>query len=112
VVIINLLNKKKSVKNIYPSLFEVYQLGDRVKRTYTNKDGKVEKYSGIILSINTNSLEIYWDTINGRYEPDEIDNIFDNCKLHDVFYGNEKYSQLKKEKYILYDIFKILYIDI
>ena len=106
-VVINLLNKKKVEKNKYPSLFELYQLGDRVKRTHINEEGNDEVYSGIILAIKNDSLEIFWDTINGKYKPEEINNMFDNCKTYDIYDGTEKYSPIKKDKFKLFNVFKI-----
>jgi hypothetical protein len=106
-VIIKLIHKKIENEK-YPSLCDIFQLGDRVKRTQTNNKGIEKEYSGIIMEINDDSLEIYWDKINGIYDPKKIDCIFDNCQMNDIFNGNENFTPIKKEKYILINIIKNL----
>lgn len=87
------------------SLFEKYELGDRVKRTYIDKDGNIEYYSGIIMTINNDNIDIFWDTINGKYQPQKIENIFNNCTMNEILNGNENFSSIKKERYIFKNIF-------
>jgi hypothetical protein len=99
----NIKNKLKIKK--YPSLFDVFQLGDRVKITYSDKNGNLDDYSGIIMGINNDSIDIFWDTLNGKYQPQKIENIFDKLKLNDIFNGNKNYSPIKKERYIFKNIF-------
>jgi hypothetical protein len=80
----------------FPSLFDAFDLGDRVKRTYKDKNGNKKEYKGIILAINKSGIEVYWDTKNGRYNPGEIDIGFTYCEIKDIFNGNDKYSPIKK----------------
>jgi hypothetical protein len=88
---------KKKIKD-YPSLYEVFELGDRVKRIYKDKNGKNKEYKGIVLAIDKNSIEIYWDSIDGKYRPDDMDIAFSNCQQKEVFSGTEKYSSIEKDK--------------
>ncbi len=53
----------------HPSLYDAFQLGDRVTRIYQNEDGKKTKFKGIVLKIAKNSIEVYWDTKDGKYIP-------------------------------------------
>lgn len=102
------INVRKKLENkIYPSLFEVFQLGDRVKRTFSDNDGNSDEYSGIIMAIYNDSIDIFWDTLNGKYQPQKIKKILDNCNLNDIISGNESYSPIKKERYIFKNIFKL-----
>jgi len=88
---------KKKVNN-YPSLYEIFELGDRVKRIYKDKNGKNKEYKGIVLAIDNNSIEIYWDTIDGKYRPEDMDIAFSNCQIKEIFSGTEKYSSIEKDK--------------
>jgi hypothetical protein len=105
VTLIKKINIKKIQNKEGHSLFEIYELGDRVKRTYIDKDGNIEYYSGIIMTINNDSIDIFWDTINGKYQPQKIENIFNNCTMNDILNGNENFSSIKKERYIFKNIF-------
>jgi hypothetical protein len=82
----------------YPSLYETFVLGDRVKRIYKSGDGKYIEYKGIILAINKNSLEIYWDTVDGKYRTENIDLDFTNCQVDEIFKGSSVYSPILKDK--------------
>lgn len=82
----------------YPSLYETFDLGNRVKRIYKSKDGKYIEYKGIILAISKNSLEIYWDTVDGKYKPENINLDFTNCQVDEIFKGNKVYSPILKDK--------------
>jgi hypothetical protein len=104
---INYKNRLENKK--HPSLFEVFKLGDRVKITYFKNNGNLEDYSGLIMSIYNDSIDIFWDKLNGKYQPQKIENMFTNCKLKDIFYGNKNYSPIKKEKYTFKDIIKRVY---
>ena len=88
---------KKKIKD-YPSLYDAFELGDRVKRIYKDKNGKNREYKGIVLAIDKNSIEIYWDSIDGKYRPDDMDIAFSNCQQKEVFSGTEKYSSIEKDK--------------
>jgi len=90
------INKKKNEKN-YPSLYDTFELGDRVKRFYKNKNGNNKEYKGIILAINENEIEIYWDTKEGKYRPKDMQIAFSNCRIIEIFQGNENYSPIKKD---------------
>ena len=91
--------KEKGKKKEYPSLYDAFKLGQRVMRTYEDKYGKKVMYEGIVLAIDKNGLEIYWDTLNGQYKPKEIDTSFTHCDEEEVFCGREKYGPIKKDKY-------------
>ena len=81
----------------YPSLYDVFKLGDRVKRRYKDENGKSKEYMGIILAIDNENIEVYWDTLNGKYRPDNMDVTFTNCSVNDIFKGNKHYSPINKE---------------
>ena len=87
---------KEKIKR-YPSLYDAFKLGDRVKRRYKDENGKSKEYMGIILAIDKENIEIYWDTLNGEYRPDNMDVTFTNCSVKDIFNGNKHYSSIKKE---------------
>jgi hypothetical protein len=88
---------KKSKSNNYPSLYDAFKLGDRVKRIYIDKDGNNKAYKGIILAIDEKSIEIYWDTKNGKYRPKDMDLAFTNCNVDEIFKGTNEYSPIKKD---------------
>ena len=90
--------EKRKDKN-YPSVYEVFELGDRVKRTYKDKNGKNKEYKGIVLSIDDKGIEIYWDTRDGKYRPNDMDVAFTNCPVNEIFQGNEKYTPIEKDKH-------------
>ncbi len=80
------------------SLYDVFKLGDRVKRRYKNKSGKSREYEGIVLAIDKDNVEIYWDTIDGKYMPNEMNINFTNCSKYDIFKGSKNYTPIEKEK--------------
>lgn len=82
--------------NNYPSLYEFFELGDRVKRIYYAKNGQNKIYKGIILAIDENGVEIYWDTKNGKYRPEDMDIAFTKCPIAEIFEGTNEYSPIKK----------------
>ena len=90
--------KKYGEKEKYPPLYDVFELGDRVKRCYKDKNGKNKEYRGIVLAIDDHCMEIYWDTENGKYRPKDMDIAFTNCTVKEVFGGNKKYTPIEKEK--------------
>jgi hypothetical protein len=90
--------RNKSKTKNYPSLYDMFELGDRVKRFYIDKNGKNKEYKGIVLAIDTKSIEIYWDTIDGKYRPQEMDIAFSNCQIEEIFSGTDKYSSIEKDK--------------
>ena len=81
----------------YPSLYDAFDLGDRVKRIYKDKNGKNKEYKGIVLAIDNNGIEIYWDTRDGKYRPEDIEIAFTNCSINEIFQGNEKYTPIEKD---------------
>lgn len=83
----------------HPSLYDAFKLGQRVMRTYENKCGKKLKYKGIVLAIDKNGIEIYWDILDGKYKPVNMSVDFTYCSPKEIFEGNEKYSPIKKELY-------------
>jgi hypothetical protein len=87
---------KKKNKN-YPSLYDIFELGDRVKRVCKEKNGKIKEYKGIVLAIDNNSIEIYWDSIDGKYRPQGMDMAFSNCQIDEIFSGTDKYSSIEKD---------------
>ena len=60
------------------------------------ENGEKKTYKGIILSIDKNGIEIYWDTKNGKYRPSDMDIAFSHCKLEEIFNGNKYYSPIEK----------------
>ncbi len=90
--------QKKGKEKEYPSLYDAFELGDRVKRIYLNSNGKNLEYEGIVLAIDDKSIEVYWDTRNGKYRPSDMDVAFTNCPLNEIFSGNEEYTPIKRGK--------------
>jgi len=90
-------NEMESKGKNYPSLYDAFELGDRVKRTIKDKKGRNTEYRGIVLAIDDNGIEIYWDTRDGKYRPNDMDVAFTNCPLAEIFKGNDKYSPIEKE---------------
>jgi hypothetical protein len=91
-----MVKKGKESGEKYPSLYDAFELGDRVKRIYKDKNGKNTEYKGIILAIEDNEIEIYWDTQDGKYRPDNMNLAFTTCKLCEIFEGSNDYSPIKK----------------
>lgn len=91
--------KGKKVTYKHPSLYDAFNLGDRVKRIYREKNGKSREYKGIILAIDEESIEIYWDTRDGKYRPKDMDVAFTTCPINEIFKGNEHYTPIEKDKY-------------
>jgi hypothetical protein len=89
--------KEKEKLEEYPPLYEAFNLGDRVKRIYKDKEGKSVEYKGIVLAIDNNGIEIYWDTENGKYRPNNMNIAFTNCSIDEIFRGNTKYSPITRE---------------
>jgi len=87
--------RKRREKERYPSLYDAFDLGDRVKRIYKGKNNKKE-LRGVVLAIDEDGIEIYWDTIDGKYKPGSMDVAFTNCSIHEIYNGSEKYSRIEK----------------
>ena len=82
----------------YPSLYDAFNLGDRVKRVYKEQNGKSKEYKGIVLAIDKENMEVYWDTRDGKFRPDGMDVTFTTCPVYEIFNGNECYTPIEKEK--------------
>lgn len=94
----DIMSKNGKDKDSYPSLFDAFCLGDRVRRTYKDKKGsKSQEYRGTILAIANESIEIYWDTLNGKFRPTGMNVTFTECPVYEIFNGNEHYSPIEKE---------------
>jgi len=87
--------RKKKIQN-YQSLFDVFELGDRVKRIYRDTNGGYKELKGIVLAIDEKSIQIYWDTQDGKYRPRNMNIGFTNCQINEVFAGNSEYSPIEK----------------
>ncbi|KYK23360.1 hypothetical protein AYK24_01060 [Thermoplasmatales archaeon SG8-52-4] len=81
----------------YPSLYDAFELGDRVKRLYRDKNGQNKEYKGIVLAIDREGVEIFWDTLNGKYRPKDMRIAFSNCPINEIFEGNKEYTPIKKD---------------
>jgi hypothetical protein len=90
-------DKEKFEKN--PSLSTYFKPGERVCRSLRNDDGELEVYEGIIMALDDHRMEIYWDTLDGKYRPELIKNDFTMCSINEVLWGNEQYSPIKKKKH-------------
>ena len=94
-----LMNKKINGENEnYPSLYDAFHLGDRVKRVYKDKKGKTQEYKGIVLAIDNKGIEVYWDTMNGKFRPTGMNVTFTNCPLIEIFNGDDNYTPIEIEK--------------
>lgn len=94
----NLLNRYKRKKiQKFPSLYDVFELGDRVKRVYKGINGDLTEFKGIVLAIDTNSIEIYWDTQDGKYRPSDMNIDFTHCPIEEIFSGTKEYSPIEKD---------------
>ncbi|RLF39954.1 MAG: hypothetical protein DRN12_06255 [Thermoplasmata archaeon] len=74
-------------KNIY----DVFKPGDRVYRKYIDIDGSNSRYEGIILSLTKDSMEVFWDRVNGKYKPTG----FTKCSMEEIFDGSSGYTPIK-----------------
>ncbi len=88
--------EKKS--KAYPSLYEEFKPGERVIRRLKKDSGEIEEYEGIIMAMDPDYMEVYWDTIDGEYSPDQIIDDFTLCDADEVFNGNQEYSPIKHKK--------------
>jgi len=95
----NFLENYKTKKKIqkFPSLYDAFELGDRVKRTYKDVNGEYIEYKGIVLAIDANSIEIFWDTQDGKYRPSDMNIDFTNCQIYEIFTGTREYSPIEKD---------------
>jgi len=94
-------------KKEYPSLYDDFKPGQRVIREYKNDSGEIEEYEGIIMAMDPEYMEIYWDTIDGEYSPDQIIDDFTLCDADEVYNGNQEYSPIKRKKKGITDYFEL-----
>jgi hypothetical protein len=87
----------------YPSLYDLFQPGERVKRNIKGDEGRIDEYEGIIMAMDHNQMEVYWDTMNGDYSPDLIDEDFTLCSVDEVLNGNQECSPIKKKRRSIID---------
>ena len=95
----NILSKTRE----YPSLYDRFKPGERVTRQYKKKSGDVEEIEGIIMAMDPDYMEIYWDTIDGEYNPNLIDVDFTLCDAEEIYNGNQEYSPIKRKKKSMID---------
>lgn len=88
---------REKKQNDYPSLYDAFELGDRVRRILKDKNGKKLEYRGIVLAIENNSIEIYWDTCDGKYRPNDMEVAFTSCPIDEIFGGNKRYTPIEKD---------------
>ena len=94
-VVMEIFKKYKQRKR-YSSLYDAFELGDRVQRLYKDIYGNSKDYKGIILAIDKKGIEVYWDTEDDRYKPGEMNIDFTHIEADEVFKGNNKYSPVRK----------------
>lgn len=91
-------NKTTEKPKGYPSLYDDFKPGERVVRQYKKESGEVEEYEGIIMAMDAEYMEVYWDSIDGEYSPDQIVDDFTLCDVDEVYNGNQEYSPIKKKE--------------
>lgn len=94
------MNKKtdNEKQDEYSSLYDVFQPGDRVYRKMIVDKHKIKEYEGIIMAMDAENMEIYWDTIDGEYNPNIIDDDFTLCSIDEALNGNEEFSPIKRKR--------------
>ena len=53
--------------------------------------------------MDNNQMEVYWDTLNGDYTPELIDEDFTLCSVDEVLNGNQECSPIKKRRRSIID---------
>ena len=104
--------KGNDEKNNNLTLFDLFNLGDRVNVKFINNTGEKKKYSGIVMSINKESIEVFWDKINGRYKPEKNNFTFNTFEIDDIINGNENFSPIKKKISIYFMIYLMILFNI
>ena len=85
----------------HSSLYSFFSIGDRVKKKHIDKFGNKYKCEGIVLSVNSDFLQIFWDKCNGKYKPYSMDITFSKCSKYEIFRGDEENSAtFKVNKYL------------
>ena len=92
------IKEEKGQMRKYPSLFDHFKPGERVVRSIRRDNGTIEVYEGIIMALDNDKMEIYWDTLDGQYSPDAIQNDFTLCCVDEVLDGSNEYSPIKHKK--------------
>ena len=93
---------KGFIKKPTLSLYRQFKPGNRVKRFYHGETGGTNLYEGIIMTVDHDRLEIYWDKIDGIYCPDHINEDFTMCTFDEIMNGNQEFSPLKQKKLFLF----------
>ena len=89
----------------FPSLYDPFRLGERVFRKVMDTAGKHVTYEGIVLAIDEESIEVFWDKLDGKFRPEEMDVDFTTCSKEEIFRGSMLYSPIIKKKNIFKYIF-------
>jgi hypothetical protein len=87
----------------YPSLYDLFEPGERVQRKIKGDNGQTDEYEGIIMAMGYDQMEVYWDTLNGEYTPELIDEDFTLCSVDEVLNGNEECSPIKRKRRSIID---------
>jgi hypothetical protein len=91
--------------NQYPSLYDLFEPGERVRRKMKGEQGQTDVIEGIIMAMDSDQMEIYWDTLNGEYTPELIDEDFTLCSVDEVLNGNRECSPIEKKRRSIIDHF-------
>ena len=78
------------------SLYSIFDIGDRVKKKHIDNSGNKFIYEGIILTITSDFIQIFWDTCDGKYSPYDLDESFSKITKDEIFNGNNENSPIKK----------------
>ena len=87
----------------YPSLYDLFEPGERVRRKIKGDQGQTIEYEGIIMAMGRDLMEVYWDTLNGEYSPELIEDDFTLCSVDEVINGNHECSPIKKKRKSIID---------
>jgi len=82
----------------YHCLYEEFEPGERVVRYLRKETGEYQKYEGIIMGVDDESIDIYWDTIDNTYCPDAIKEDFTLLSHDEIYNGNDEYTPIKRKK--------------
>jgi len=96
------MHKTKRIKTksgMYPSLYDAFNLGDRVSRVHRTQAGESQIYRGMVMAIDKKSIEVYWDTMDGKYRPNNMKVAFTTCQIDEIFGGDGNYSPIRKKEY-------------
>lgn len=82
----------------FPSLYDAFRLGERVYRKVMDTAGKHATYEGIVLAIGEDSIEVFWDKLDGKFRPEDMDVDFTTCFKEEIFRGSMLCSPIIKSK--------------